>query len=66
MRILINYGYDIHSLEISDLEWQAIQSGKHVGIEGQGFWVEGEYDQDYWSFNSERAILELTVKVGLS
>ena len=65
MRILINYGYDIHSLEISDLEWQAIQSGKHVGIEGQGFWVEGEYDQDYWSFNSEKGSLGINCESGL-
>lgn len=51
--ISIDYGYDIHSLEISDSEWQLIQSGKQLEIEGQGFWVEGEFDQDYWCFNSE-------------
>jgi hypothetical protein len=52
MMISVDYGYDIHSLEISDLEWQMVQLGKQLEIEGQGFWVEGEFDQDYWCFNS--------------
>ena len=30
MKILIDYGYDIHSLKISDLDWQAIQPGLSV------------------------------------
>ena len=64
MKILIDYGYDIHSLEISDLDWQAIQSGKHLNMQGQGFWVEGEYDQDYWSFNAEKGSLGINCESG--
>ena len=35
-----------------------------MGIEGQGFWVEGEYDQDYWSFNSEKGSLGINCESG--
>ena len=51
MKIAVDYGYDIHSVEISDSEWSKIQAGQKITITGQGFAVEGEWEEDYWSFN---------------
>ena len=51
MRISVDYGYDIHSLEITASDWSKINAGEEVTVTGQGFPVEGEMEQDYWSFN---------------
>ena len=51
MKIRVDYGYDSHSLEITDADWSSIQSGEPLTITGPGFFVEGELDQDFWAFN---------------
>ena len=53
IEITVDYGYDIHSLEISDEELKDIQLGKKLEIEGRGFPVEGEMENDWWKFNTE-------------
>ncbi|WP_426611836.1 hypothetical protein [Bradyrhizobium sp. McL0616] len=52
VRVTIDYGYDIHSIEISDVTYAAIKSGQKVTLEGQGFVHEEEGEVlDHWVFN---------------
>jgi hypothetical protein len=60
VRLTVNYGYDIHSVEVPTSTWLQIQGGEAVTIEGQGFSVEGEFSQDEWAFNvRERGSLQV-------
>ena len=52
LRLTIDYGYDIHTLEIPSLDWGAIENGEIKIISGDGFHVEGQVQQDFWRFNS--------------
>ncbi len=47
----MDYGYDLHTIRISEAAFAQIQSGKPVTVQGQGFPVEGTTEQDHWSFN---------------
>jgi hypothetical protein len=47
----VNYGYDLHSIEISPDDYASIAEGKAVMVEGQGFRWEGMPALDTWSFN---------------
>ena len=49
--ITVNYGYDTHSIVVSQRQLDVIQSGESTSIEGQGFWIEGTETQDVWNFN---------------
>jgi len=61
--LTVNYGYDIHSVEVPASTWLQIQGGEEVTIEGQGFSVEGEFSQDEWAFNvRERNSLQVTAE----
>ena len=63
VRLTVNYGYDIHSVEVPASTWLQIQGGEAVTIEGQGFSVEGEFSQDEWAFNvRERSSLQVTAE----
>jgi hypothetical protein len=63
VRITVNYGYDIHSLEVPASTWLQIQCGEAVTVQGQGFSVEGEFSQDEWAFNvRERGSLQVTAE----
>ena len=53
MKITVDYGYDVHSIEVSDSEWEKIRSGKALTLTGQGFYVEGELEEDIWFFNED-------------
>ncbi len=55
VRLTVNYGYDIHSVEVSASTWQQIQGGDAVTVQGQGFFIEGVESQDVWTFNSPEA-----------
>lgn len=52
VRITVDYGYDIHWIEMFLDTWERIKSGESVDIEGQGFFCEGEIEQDLWEINS--------------
>jgi hypothetical protein len=54
VRLTVNYGYDIHSVEVPASTWLQIQGGEAVTVQGQGFSVEGELSQDEWAFNVHR------------
>ena len=50
--IYVNYGYDVHSINVSAAALSAIKAGKHVVIDGQGFAHDEEgVFVDHWSFN---------------
>jgi hypothetical protein len=61
VRLTVNYGYDIHSVEVPTSTWLQIQGGEAVTVQGQGFSVEGEFSQDEWAFNvRSRRSLQVT------
>jgi hypothetical protein len=52
VRVTIDYGYDIHSVEMSDVTYAAIKSGQKMTVEGQGFVHEEDGElSDHWVFN---------------
>jgi hypothetical protein len=53
IRITINYGYDIHSLELLASDFERIKNGESLEIIGQGFSIEGEITQDTWLFKNK-------------
>jgi hypothetical protein len=52
VRLTVNYGYDIHSIEMPASTWRQIQAGKEDMVKGQGFYIEGVRAQDFWIFNT--------------
>jgi hypothetical protein len=55
VKVTINYGYDIHSIVMSQRAWDRIAKGEAVTMKGQGFFIEGVESQDVWKFNSPEA-----------
>ncbi|MGJ4913304.1 hypothetical protein ACQR10_06260 [Bradyrhizobium sp. HKCCYLRH2060] len=50
--ITISYGYDVHSIEVDEVTYAAIKSGKKVTLAGQGFVHEEDGPVvDHWIFN---------------
>ena len=49
--LTVDYGYDIHSVEASRDDWERALAGERISFGGQGFYVEGVREDDYWSFN---------------
>ncbi len=47
----VDYGFDMHSISITETVFAQIQTGKPVTIEGQGFPAEGVMELDEWAFN---------------
>ena len=65
VRLTVNYGYDVHSVEVSASTLLQIQGGEAVTVQGQGFSVEGEFSQDEWVFNLlQRGALQVTAEGG--
>lgn len=63
VRLTVNYGYDIHSVEVPASTWLQIQGGEAMKVSGQGFSVEGEFSQDEWAFNGRgRGSLQVTAE----
>lgn len=48
--ITVEWGYELHILELTDSQWESILSGKPLEIEGDGYAYEGEFFVDTWSF----------------
>ena len=42
VKITISFGYDTHSINISEAQYERIKAGKRVRIRGQGFMHEEE------------------------
>lgn len=50
--ITVNYGYDVHSIEIDEHRYEAFKSGETVAADGQGFMYDEEgWQQDHWVFD---------------
>lgn len=56
-RITISYGYDIHSLVLSEADFEKIKAGETMDVIGQGFSIEGEIAQDIWAFKNKRLLI---------
>ena len=54
VRLTVDYGDDVHSIEIDEGTYARIKSGEKVEITGQGFVHEEDGEvPDTWIFNSE-------------
>ncbi len=51
VRVTVDYGYDLHSISLTEGIFAQIQAGQPVMVEGQGFPVEGAWERDRWAFN---------------
>lgn len=52
IRVTVDYGYDLHTINIAEATFAKIQAGLPVIVEGQGFPVEGVMELvDEWAFN---------------
>jgi hypothetical protein len=52
--LTISYGYDIHSIEMDENSYSAIENGKRVKLDGQGFMHEEDgMVADHWVFNEK-------------
>jgi hypothetical protein len=51
IRVTVDFGYDVHSISITEATFAQIQAGKPVIVQGQGFPVEGAMEDDQWAFN---------------
>lgn len=51
IRLVVDYGYDVHSCELPRRAIQLARSGREFTMKGQGFHWDGVFDQDYWQFN---------------
>src|SRR5258708_22443550 len=38
------------SIKLTPRNWKAVQSGKTLQLRGKGYYYEGEFFRDYWSF----------------
>ena len=52
IKLVVNYGYDTHSIMLDDAVYGAIQAGEKISINGQGFFYEEDGEMiDHWVFN---------------
>lgn len=52
MLLFIDYGYDIHRIELNDEVYKAFMAGQKIEISGQGFVDEEDGEiVDHWVFN---------------
>ncbi len=49
--ITVEWGYESHSIQLSPRDWSKVKGGDGLGIEGAGYFYEGEFFQDYWDFD---------------
>ena len=52
MTLRVQWGSEIHELEVTQTEWEDICAGKKLRIDGPGYYYDGEHFQDTWLFNS--------------
>lgn len=48
--ITVEWGYDNHSITLTQKNWAKVSSGKPLNIRGKGYYYEGEFFWDYWYF----------------
>lgn len=48
--ITVKWGYECHSIRLSPAQWFKVRTFKPLNIAGPGYYYEGDFFQDYWSF----------------
>jgi hypothetical protein len=48
--ITVEWGYDLHSITLAPNNWTRVKSGESLSIRGKGYWYDGEFFWDRWSF----------------
>ena len=51
IRVTVDYGFDLHTISISEAVFAQVRTSVPVTLQGQGFPVEGVMEQDKWAFN---------------
>jgi hypothetical protein len=52
--VRIDYGYDVHSIEILKKDYEQFKLGRTLALLGQGFFHEVDGKQcDYWNFDGK-------------
>lgn len=48
--ISVEWGYELHSVELNPKEWAEVKNGESLGKRGEGYCYEGQFFLDYWDF----------------
>jgi hypothetical protein len=48
--VTVEWGYELHSINLTARNWSKVKSGKPLRIRGRGYHDEGEFFWDYWTF----------------
>ncbi len=48
--IYVTWGYECHSIILTPRNWSKVKKGKPLSIRGKGYYYEGEFFWDYWTF----------------
>jgi hypothetical protein len=48
--ITVEWGYETHSVTLTERNWKRIKSGKECSLRGDGYHADGEFFWDYWVF----------------
>jgi len=62
--ITVEWGYENHSITLSPDQWSEVKSGEGLGVEGDGYYYEGEFFEDFWNFGSAEEAYSLEVSYG--
>ena len=63
--ITVDYGYDVHSIEIDGELYQSFLKGEDIGVDGQGFVYDEEgWQQDHWFFDGKSGEVTFTLDNG--
>jgi len=49
--IIVEWGYELHSITLIPRNWRKVKSGKPLSIRGKGYYYDGEFFWDYWTFS---------------
>ena len=49
--VTVEWGYELHSLTLKNKDWNKVQAGEILKMDGEGYHYEGKFFADYWKFN---------------
>jgi|JI10StandDraft_1071094.scaffolds.fasta_scaffold3984730_1 hypothetical protein len=58
--VTVQWGSEDHSITLTARNWNAIKTGRPLSIRGKGYWYEGAFFWDNWTFGGG---LEGTLRV---
>jgi len=62
--ITVEWGYENHSITLTPNQWSDVKSGEGLGVEGDGYYYEGDFFEDFWNFGSAEDSYSLEVSYG--